>query len=337
MEAIGNDDVVRPDVLVKEFLEQSSLKVLPKNEFIHTLVEYVAKGSGHFMDEFVDESLTKSLQAMVKLNIADPDADIETLLETYRVRAEERFDKEGKSAPRRRLKPRPADYDSDLGEHWGGHSSHWYNSDDPAPGPAKKVTSRRNQRNASDEDVEMDDLFVSQADQDDSVVSQPPKAAPKRGAVAKKTPAPKKAPARRGRPKKNAGFVVDSDEDENEDEGAGGVDAMSVDAFIDDDEADPPAPPPPKRSTRTTKTASIKAATPRATSSRATKAAPKAVPAAKTRQSTLNFSQSQRPATRTAQSQRALEVSDDEIDDDDDDDDDDGFEPVSTIPRSRRR
>lgn len=329
MEAIGNDDVVKPDVLVEEFLAQSSLKVLPKNEFITRLVDYVEKGGQHIMDEFVDESLSKSLKAIVKLKDADPSADIETLIDTVRETEEENYAKNGRSAsgPRRRMKDRPEDYDSDLGPHWGDDPSHWYEV--TASAPAKKTTSSRNRRSASDEDVEMDDLFVSQADQDDSLVSQRPKPAPKRGAAAKKAPAkkaqaPKKAPATRGRPKKKTGIIVDSDEDEEDD--AAEADAMSVDAFMDEDEeADPPAPPP-KRATRTTK-----AAGPKMTTSRATKA----TPATKTRQSTLNFSQSQRP-TRVAQTQKALEVSDDEIDDDDDDDDD-AFEPVAPTTRSRRR
>lgn len=326
MEAIGNDDVIKPDVLVGEFLEQSSLKVLPKNEFISRLVDFVNKGGPHAMDEFVEESLSKSLKAIVKLQDADPEADIEGLLEVVKERAEQMYAQKGRSSgPRRRMKERPDDYDSDLGAHWGDDPSHWYET---AP---KKTTSSRNRRSGSDDDVEMDDLFVSQADQDESLASQPAKPAPKRGAAAKKAPAKKapatkKAPAARGRPKKKSGFIEDSDEDEEDDEEAGEEDAMSVDAFVDEDEeADPPAPPP-KRATRTTK-----AAAPKTTSSRAKKAAP----AAKTRQSTLNFSQSQRPATRGAQTQKALEVSDDEIDDDDDDDD--AFEPVAPTTRSRRR
>lgn len=332
MEAIGNDDVVKPDVLVEEFLAQSSLKVLPKNKFIDTLVGFVEKGGGHNMEEFVSDSLKKSLLKITELRISDPDATMEMLCEAYRDDAENTFAKQGRRPGGRRMKPRPADYDSDLGPHWGDDDSHWYGPEDAAP--AKKKTGRRNRRSVSDEDVEMVDdtgMFVSQADREESVVSQPPKPATKRGAAAKKPPA-KKAPATRGRPKKATGFVVDSDEDEEE---VVEEEAVSEDAFMDEDEeVDPPAPPP-KRATRTTK-----AATTRAAPSRATKAAPKAKPAAaaaaKTRQSTLNFSQSQRPARGATQTRKALEVSDDEIDDDDDDDED-AFEPVTTTTRSRRR
>ncbi|KAL1853571.1 meiotic recombination [Diaporthe australafricana] len=338
MEAIGNDDVVKPDVLVEEFLAQSSLKVLPKNEFIKTLESYVEKGGAHIMDEFVSESLTKSLNAIVKISASDPDADISTLLEAWKEREDQSFVKGGKatSGPKRRMKERPEDYDSDLGAHWGDDPDHWDETTAAAGAPTKKTTRGRNRRSASNDDVEMDDLFVSQGNQDDSIASQASKPAAKRGAAARKAPAKKpakkapanaKAPATRGRPKQKSGIIVDSDEDEEEE--AEEADAMSEDVFMDEDEEDdPPAPPPPKRAARTTK-----AATSRTAASRATKAAP----ATKTRQATLNFSQSQRPAAqRVTQTQKALEISDDEIDDDDDDDD--GFEPVAPpTTRSRRR
>ncbi|KAI3396515.1 hypothetical protein diail_12135 [Diaporthe ilicicola] len=332
MEAMGNDDVVKPDVLVEEFLAQSSLKVLPKNEFIQTLENFVEKGGAHVMDEFVSDSLAKSLSAIVKISASDPDADIPTLLEAWKERADQAYVKNGKAAsgPKRRMKERPEDYDSDLGAHWGDDAAHW--EETSVGGPAKK-TRGRNRRSASDEDVEMDDLFVSQANEDDSLVSQPSKPTGKRGAAAKKAPAKKpakkapaagKAPATRGRPKKS-GIIVDSDED-GEEEGEE-ADAMSEDVFMDEGEENDPPAPPPKRAGRTTKAATSRTATSRAT---------KAAPATKTRQSTLNFSQSQRPAAQhVTQTQKALEISDDEIDDDDDDD---GFEPVAPpTTRSRRR
>lgn len=336
MEAIGNDDVVKPDVLVEEFLAQSSLKVLPKNEFIQTLESFVEKGGAHVMDEFVSESLSKSLSAIVKISASDPDADISTLLEAWKEREDQSFVKRGKDAsgPKRRMKERPEDYDSDLGAHWGDNPDHW--DETPVGAPTKKTTRGRNRRSASNDDVDMDDMFVSQGNQDDSIASRASKPAAKRGAAARKAPAKKpakkapangKAPATRGRPKQKSGIIVDSDEDEEEE--AEEADAMSEDVFMDEDEEDgPPAPPPPTRAARTTKAATSRTATSRAT---------KVAPATKTRQATLNFSQSQRPAAqRVTQTQKALEISDDEIDDDDDDDD--GFEPVApSTTRSRRR
>ncbi|KAK4149432.1 Mre11 DNA-binding presumed domain-containing protein [Chaetomidium leptoderma] len=118
------------------------------------------------------------------------------------------------------------------------------------------------------------------------------KAAPakKAAAPAKKAAAPKKAPAR-GRKKANP--FQDSEEEEEEEE----------DVIMEDDdvEPEPPTRAPPTRSTR-------------------------ARGAAKTRQSTLSFSQSQKPKA----SQKAIEISDDEISEDD------AFESMPAT-RSKRR
>lgn len=321
MEAMENDDVIRVEVLVQEFLEQSSLQVLPKNQFVDTLVQFVEKGGSGAMDEFVNEALTKSLKAILKLD-EEPDFDVEQAVESWREAAEQRYAKNGGGsiAPKRRLKPRPDDHDSDFEGHWGNDDDHW---ETVAP------TNGHGRRDSSDEDVQMEDgMFVSQVD--NTPVPQPARA--KRGAAAKKAPAMKalvvkKVPATRGRSKKKSGFVVDSDEEAEEAAGAQ-EDAMSEDAFMDDEEDDPPAPPP-KRAARTTKGTTTRTAAPRAT-----KAAP-ATKARQAKQTTLNFSQSQRPSgsQRVTQTQKTLEISDDEIEEDDDD----AFEPIAPPTRSRRR
>ena len=132
-------------------------------------------------------------------------------------------------------------------------------------------------------------------DEDEDVDMDAPAAparAPARRAAAAK---PKAAPAKKAAPKKppakgrKKGPFEDSEEDDQDD-----------DAFVDDDE--PPAPAP-KR------------------------AAPKRAPA-RAKQSTLNFTQSQRPK-RAAQ--KVTEISDDEISEDD------AFESVPTTRSSRRK
>ncbi|KUI67331.1 Double-strand break repair protein mus-23 [Cytospora mali] len=329
LEAMGHgvqgDDVIKVEVLVKEFLEQSSLQVLPKNQFVDTLVQFVEKGGSGTMDEFVNEALTKSLKAILKLD-EEADFDVDQAVETWREAAEQRWAKNSGSAvaAKRRLKPRPEDYDSDLEGHWGNNDSHWETVTSVQAGKSNG----RGRQNASDEDVEMGNgLFVSQQ-VEDSVMAEPPKG--KRGAAAKKAPAKKApaaktAPATRARPKKKSGFVVDSDEEEQEE---AQEDAMSEDVFMDEEEDDPPAPPP-KRAARNTKPAATRTAAPRATKAAA------ATKAKQAKQTTLNFSQSQRPAgtQRVAQTQKTLEISDDEIEEDDDD----AFEPIAPPTRSRRR
>lgn len=305
---------------MREFLQNSSLKVLPQNQFEDAVIHFIEKGGKEAVDEFVEQTLAKSLNYLVRLEDTKLDKDMELAIEQCKEALEKRWAKSsGKWVPKKRLKPRPEDYDSDLEGRW----------DDPSKLDRWEVIGQPEgaKPNTDEEDVNMDDedMFVGDASMDDAfgsaVNEQPTKAAPKRGAAAKTAAAPKKAAVPRARPKKRSGFVVDSDEEEGEEP----VNVISEDDFVDEDDEEPPAPPPKQRASRTTK---APVAT-RATASRATKAAPPS----KAKQTTLNFSQSQRPSSsRVNQTQKTLTISDDEIDDDDDD----AFEPVQPA-RSRRR
>lgn len=293
---------------------------------------YVDKGDKGTMDSFINESLSKSLKYLANLDDNSLLGDLDGNIERCREALQERWSKsEGKWVPKTKLLPQPSDYDSDK-------EGPWDNPD--VPGRWVEIAQPKSQarRSTGDGDVDMDDesMFVGNiSDTDpfaDAAVAKP---AAKRGATTKggRGGAAKKAapaatkPATRARPKKG-GFIVDSDEEEEE---AVQADAMSLDDFNEDDEEEPAAPP--KRGSRAAKAApakTTKAATSRASTSRAA-----AKPAAsKGRQSTLNFSQSQRPASsRVNPTRKTLTISDDEIDDDDDDD---GFEPVAPARSSRR-
>lgn len=319
-DAIENEDIIRIDVLVREFLQNSSLKVLPANQFEDAVIRYIEKGGKETVDEFINETLTKSLDYLVKIDDSKLDNDVEAAIEQCKERLERRWAQAGdKWTPRRKLKPKPDDWDSDMDGPW----------DDPKIDDRWKILARPGKGSQKgDGDVEMN---VSMSEDDAFVAAAPAKPAPKRAAAAKgaRGGAAKKAaaPKTRARPKKQGGFIVDSDDDEEEEE-AEDV-AMSLDDFDDDDEEDePPPPPPPKRASRATKAAPAKkATTARATASRAAKpAAPKA------KQTTLNFSQSQRAGATSSRNQNTLTISDDEIDDDDDD----AFEPVQSTRSSRR-
>lgn len=309
-------------MLVREFLQNSSLKVLPANQFEDAVIRFIEKGGKETVDEFINETLTKSLDYLVKIDDSKLDKDMDAAMEQCKERLEKRWAQAGgKWEPRRKLKPRPENWDSDMEGPW----------DDPKIADRWETIAQqqRGGGNPGDEDVDMD---VSMSDENTTVSKRPSKAAPKRGAGAKQGrggAAKKAAPpkARASRPKKQGGFLVDSDEDEEDGEAQDMV--MSEDEFIDDDEEDEPAPPAPaKRASRATKSTPAPKATPsRAAPSRAAKPA-----ASKSKQTTLNFSQSQRPS-RSSTNQKPLTISDDEIDDDDDDD---AFEPVQTT-RSRRR
>lgn len=307
-------------MLVREFLQNSSLKVLPANQFEDAVIRFIEKGGKETVDEFINETLTKSLDYLVKIDDTKLDRDMDAAMEQCKERLEKRWAQAGgKWVPRRKLKPKPEGWDSDMEGPW----------DDPKIDDRWEIIAQpgRDGQNPGDGDVDMDD---SMSGGDTPMPEESVKPAPRRGAAAKggRGGAVKKVAATKtggGRPKKKGGFVVDSDEDDEEE--AQDM-AMSEDDFIDDEEEDDLPPPPPKRASRATKaTPATKTTASRATSSRAAKP-----PASKAKQTTLNFSQSQRPS-RSAAKQKTLTISDDEIDDDDDDD---AFEPVQTT-RSKRR
>lgn len=316
-------------MLVREFLQDSALKVLPQNQFEDAIMAYVDKGDKGTMDSFINESLSKSLKYLANLDDNSLLGDLDGNIERCREALQERWSKsEGKWVPKTRLLPQPSDYDSDK-------EGPWDNPD--VPGRWVEIAQPKSQarRSTDDGDVDMDDesMFVGNiSDTDPFADTSVAKPAAKRGATTKggrggaaKKAAPAAKPATRARPKKG-GFIVDSDEEEEE---AVQEDVMSLDDFNEDDE-EPAAPP--NRGSRAAKAApakATKAATSRASASRAA-----AKPAAsKGRQSTLNFSQSQRPtSSRVNATRKTLTISDDEIDDDDDD----GFEPVAPTRSSRR-
>lgn len=322
-------------MLVREFLQDSALKVLPQNQFEDAIMAYVDKGDKGTMDSFINESLSKSLKYLANLDDTTVLGDLDGSIERCKEVLQERWSKsEGKWIQKTRLLPQPADYDSDKEGPW----------DDPdKPGRWVEIPQPKSQarRGTGDGDVDMDDdeaMFVANISDSDPFAEVPvQKPAVKRGAAsaatrggrggAAKKAAPAAKPATRGRPKKG-GFIVDSEDEEDEEEEAQD-DAMSLDDFNDDDEE---VAVPPKRGSRATKAAPAKAT--KATTSRASMSRAAAKPAAsKGRQSTLNFSQSQRPtSSRVNQTQKTLTISDDEIDDDDDD----GFEPVAPTRSSRR-
>lgn len=257
----------------------------------------MSKDDKHAMEQFVTDSLAGQVKDLLALD-DDEDGDLDSHMERYRAKLEAQFVAgQLRQAQKRRFKPKPDFWDSDLDGHWEDQPEAIDNEPEeqvaaPAKGrPRGRAAAKKTVLEDDEDDVVMDDVEeepVRKAPAKRGAAARTAKAAP-----AKKAPAAaKKAPARGGRKKPNNPFLDDEDDDE--------------DMFVDQDEEPEPAP------TR----AAPKRAHPARASTRST------------RQTTLDFSQSQRPASKA--SQKALEISDDEISEDD------AFESMPA-PRARRR
>lgn len=319
-------------MLVREFLQDSALKVLPQNHFEDAVMAYVNGGDKDTMDAFINESLSKSMKFLTSLEGDDVLGDLDGNIERCKEELQARWSKsEGKWTQKKKLKPKPDDWDSDLNDHWDdpNNPDRWVQVAKPAAAAAKPKSRAR--RSTGDGDIDMDDdsdMFVANVSDSD------PPARPARGpgsrggrGGAKKAAPVRKAPAR-APPKKKGPFLVDSDDEEEEDEQD---DSMSIDPFLDEDEDEAPVAAP-KRGSRAAPAAKAKAMAAPAKRTPTPRAAAKPV-ASRGKQSKLNFSQSQRPtSSRVNATQQSLTISDDEIDDDDDD----GFEPVVPARGGRR-
>ena len=300
-DALESVDTIKVDTLVQEFFAQQSLKILPQAPFGDAVNQFVSKDDKHAVEMFVMDSLSTQVKGLLQLDDEKITEGLDAHIEDFRKVMEKSFvtGQEKQAQRRRRFKPKPDGWDSDRDGHWTAQPDV---IEEVPPSPEPDVTrgpSRSGPASGvtfSDDD---DDLFGEEpapkqpAKRQAATRTTTKRAAPakKAAAPAKKTAAPKKAPARN---RKRANPFANSDDDgEGQDED---------DVIMDDDDVEPPPPPPPPKPTRATRGA------------------------AKAKQTTLNFSQSQRSAK---QSQKAIEISDDEISDD-------AFESMPAT-RSRRR
>lgn len=288
--------MVKVESIVSEFLSAQSLRVLPQGPFGDAVNQFVSKDDKHAMELFVSEHLTGQVQQL--LGLESDDEDLNSAMDIYRTRIEQQLASSTRQShmPERKrvLKPKPTTWDSDFDGNWEDEPDAWtYEDVNPSITPVTTQPSRQSRGKSKTQEREEDDMMEDDA---------PPAKATKRSttratkaAPAKKAPA-KKAPAR-GRGRKAA----EPSEDEEEE-----------DVVMDSDEEPAPAP-------KTRQPARRQAAPARAARS--------------TRQTKLDFSQSQAPTqTRRGTSQKnAVEVSDDEISDEDD-----AFEPAAVASRATR-
>ncbi|KAK9413484.1 putative Metallo-dependent phosphatase-like protein [Seiridium unicorne] len=290
----GNVDqeTIKVDELVGQFLEHQSLKILPQAPFIDAVNQYVKHDDKRAMDEFVRDTLTGQVKQMLTLGNNDED-EIHSVMAEYQAKLDQQF-KQGLLKRRKAadIKPKPADWDSDMDGHWEDQPGVVTYEDD-AVAKSQPVKGARGRPKKTTQIVEEDE------DEDEDMghfrEEEEEEAAPKpkgRGKVAAtKSAAPAKAPSKKPpakAPAKGRGRKPVFEEDSEDD-----------DAIMDDE---PPAPPP-KRATAATRTQPARSQPSRGAASQSQ---------AKMKQATLNFSQ------KPKASQAAVEISDDEISDDED-------------------
>lgn len=256
--------------LAREFLAAQTLECLPQNGFGDSVNQFIEKDDKYAIDNFISDTLTSHVEQLLKGDVGYEGDEDELLEAISQVKAalEEQIESGQKkiTSKRRKLKPKPAEWDSDMDGEWEEQPGALVHSDD-----------------------EMEDANNSSV--------PPPKTAAARGrgkaaattrqtataskAKTSKASTAKAAPARVSRAKKPV--VIEDDDDEDEEE-----DAMVVDDDSDEDEAlfvKPKA-----------RAAAAKPATRAAPAKRNASPAKKAPAKSNARQTTLSFSQ---PATQT--------------------------------------
>lgn len=322
---------IRVEQLVREFLAAQSLTILPQNYFGDAVSQFIDKDDRHAMEIFVNESLANQIKHLVNLHKARINEDDEgeegvlaveeevdeydedafaDQIEQYRAQLEEMFTQEtikmkkaATASGRVRYKPKPDTWDSDLDGSWedqpgallrpddAGDQGDEFNHDEDeeeAATPASSTTAGRGVRGRG---------RGSRAGRATTTST--------RGRGSTATRKPTSGSSTRGKKK-----VVESDDDEDED-------ILMIDDDDDDDENSQSLF---YREDKRTGTRGRKAAS----TSRTKQPAASTVP--KTRQSRLNFTNSQNSVLGGGGKSQGRNNHDIE----DDDDDDDAFEPVSS-------
>lgn len=267
-------DTVKVEKLVREYLAAQSLTVFPQTLFGDAVSQFIDKDDKHAMELFVDTSLSSQIKKLLEIQGLDEDNTTEAM---DKIRADmDRQAEAGqlKNSRKRKMKPKPADWDSDLEGSW---------ADQPAA-----VVLSENEAGQSDE--EANSVAASTASRSTATRGRGRGRGKATGttrtstttsrSTAKTSKAPAKV-AKGGRGKKSA--VSDEDDDEDED-------VIMVD---EDDDEDEDVEPQPRHHSNATNGAASK------TTSRSKAAPVKKTPAraATNKQTVLDFSQpSARPS-----------------------------------------
>ncbi|VDB88129.1 Bgt-4726, partial [Blumeria graminis f. sp. tritici] len=116
---IMEGDGIKVSKLVHEFLTAQSLKIIPQAEFGDSVTQFVEKGDNHAMEEFVSESLTLQVREMLAID-EEEISNIDEQMEIIRTKREKLFAAGllKKNKERRKLLPRPLNWDSDEQGEW---------------------------------------------------------------------------------------------------------------------------------------------------------------------------------------------------------------------------
>ncbi|KAL6719524.1 meiotic recombination [Lecanora helva] len=292
-------DQVKVEQLVRDFLAAQSLTILPQNSFGDAVGQFVDKDDKHAMEVFVKENLKKQHDSLMEMEHMDEDS-IRDAMEEGKSHLEELFASGHLTKilkAKRKIKPKPDGWDSDLDGEWADKFEAIIHSDA-----------------SEDENSEQEDSDATPQPAPKS--KSKAKAGPKAPATKKATAPPKKpAPAKPSRGKKK---VIES-ESEEEDE-----DVVMLDSDAEDESQSQlfVKPAPPSRGTKKAAAAPVKQAPP-----------PGAAATRGGKQSQLNFSSQAASQINGKSRGKAQEISDDDIDDDDDD----AFEPVTAARGLRGR
>ncbi|KAK1761528.1 double-strand break repair protein mus-23 [Echria macrotheca] len=296
MESLDAAETVGVDALVQEFFAQQSLKILPQVPFGDAVNQYVTKDDKQAIEMFLVDSLSTQVKELLQLSDDKVMDGLDAHIEDFRKVMEKSFltGQQRQAQRRRRMKPRPEDWDSDRDGDWAAQPD-VIEELPPSPEPASRRTQPTSGVTFSDDEEMFVDDAPAKAPARATTSRATKRAAPAKAAPAKKAPSAKKAaPAKKApaRGRKKANPFIDSDEEE--------------DVIMEDDDDDEPV------ITQTSRNQPARAG--------------RATATARTRQTTLNFSQ----ASSAKRSQRAIEISDDEISDDD------AFESMPSTKNKRR-
>ena len=111
-------DSVKVEKLVREYLTAQALTILPQNSFGDAVTQFVDKDDKHAMEAFVEGSLGDQVKHLLSTGEADEEEIVEALGK-HRERLEELFaGGKSKKYVKRKLKPKPANWDSDMDGEW---------------------------------------------------------------------------------------------------------------------------------------------------------------------------------------------------------------------------